>query len=347
MSTTLRAVIVASAFATALAQFSPQSCGWLTIACNANTTDLSNVWNSTACAQYALCAQNERTPAEILTWLGAPADQPRLTQDAFNGLSQGSDQLTYNSLSATYQAAVAAAGGTYNSASDGPELQNQFLIAAAWTNNCDGSIPYTNLADWFEYSSVVGVCPAVTSCGSTYAALNTPCGAQPAEDNGSCKELLNQCELWITQGAWQNEYCTLAALCSGAADATPDVMIREVYPTYVGNTDIPTAASLDRLSIDVFNNITGGASTMSLQNAIDAYYGALTNTWGSEGGPFGAESPYQTGNNGPYPTSSDYVTDFWTLVAAWTGNCDSLEVPYDNLADWLQYSSDSNYHPTC
>jgi hypothetical protein len=75
--------------------------------------------------------------------------------------------------------------------------------------------------------------------------------------------------------------------------------------------------------------MTGGAESMSEQNAIDAYYSALvsgvlviavftlifrlhnyfahiinqTNTWTSMGGPFGGETPERSGQNGPYPTS--------------------------------------------
>jgi len=85
---------------------------------------------------------------------------------------------------------------------------------------------------------------------------------------------------------------------------------------------------------------------MSLQNAIDAYYGALTNTWQPEG-PFLAGAGYQTNNNGPYPTSADYVENFWSIIAAWTGFCDTLEIPYNNFADYLSYAVYSNYHPTC
>ncbi|EIW76586.1 hypothetical protein CONPUDRAFT_139359 [Coniophora puteana RWD-64-598 SS2] len=343
----LRSTILASVLTSAYAQYTPQSCDWLSNTCNKNVTDLNNVWNSTACAQYALCQQNERTPASVLQWLGAPTDQPRLTQSAFSGLSQGADTLTNDTYSTGYQAAVKAAGGTYDSQADDRTVNGQYLIAAAWTNSCDGSISYSSLADWFEHSSNPGTCPAVTSCDGQYAALNKPCGTQPAEDNGSCKAIRDQCEFWITQGAWQNEYCALGAMCSSAEGATPDVMIRTIYPTYVSNEDIPTAGSIDRLSTDAFHNMTGGADTMSLQNAIDAYYGALTNTWTSLGGPFGAESPSRSGNNGPYPTSSDYITGFWKSVAAWTGNCDTLEIGYDNLADWFQYSSDNSNNSTC
>jgi hypothetical protein len=66
---------------------------------------------------------------------------------------------------------------------------------------------------------------------------------------------------------------------------------------------------------------------MSEQNAIDAYYSSLvrdafcfhhiyfdayhysvnvidqTNTWTTLGGPFGGQTAYRSGQNGPYPTS--------------------------------------------
>ncbi|EIW81947.1 hypothetical protein CONPUDRAFT_81586 [Coniophora puteana RWD-64-598 SS2] len=346
MQTFSRLAVIAGALTVASAQFLPQSCYSLTAQCNYVDADLSDVWGNVACTQYALCAQNYKTPVEIIGLLGASANQPKLSQDVFANITGGDPLLTAENYAVNYEKAVARAGGTYT-ASDNALVEEQYRIIAGWTNKCDGGISYDDLADWLANSAKPGVCPKVTSCDGKFAAVDTPCGTQPDGENGSCAAVNAQCELWVTGGAWKNEYCVLGALCYSAASATPDVMLRNVYPTYVNDTLIPTAGTIGRLPLDVFQKMTGGADTMTLQNAVDAYYNALTNVYASAGGPFGAQTPVRSGNNGPYPNTPTYINQFWSLIAAWTGNCDTMAVSYSQLADYLQFSSTSDYHPTC
>ena len=108
------------------------------------------------------------------------------------------------------------------------------------------------------------------SCQSSLEDTLKPCVPQPITDNGSCAEMVNQCQLWVTGGLFQNEYCVLASFCY--AWSNTDVLLLDEYPSYLS---IPTTSQEARLSEDVFYSMTGGASTMSQQNAIDAYYGAL------------------------------------------------------------------------
>lgn len=82
--------------------------------------------------------------------------------------------------------------------------------------------------------------------------------------------MVAQCQLWVTNGLFQNEYCVLASFCY--AWSNTDVLLLDEYPSYL---PAPTTSQEARLSQAVFYNMTGGASTMSQQNAIDAYYGAL------------------------------------------------------------------------
>ena len=82
--------------------------------------------------------------------------------------------------------------------------------------------------------------------------------------------MVTQCQLWVTDGLFQNEYCVLASFCY--AWSNTDVLLLYEYPSYL---PIPTTSEEARLSEAVFYNMTGGAPTMSQQNAIDAYYGAL------------------------------------------------------------------------
>ncbi|KAH7927215.1 hypothetical protein BV22DRAFT_1007506 [Leucogyrophana mollusca] len=319
------------------------SCLSLRNSCNATTVDLANFYNYTSCVLLTTCSQGSANPAQVLAENSAPATQPRLTQTAFNSISGGNSYISQqNYIDAYYHEISITPNGTYP---DNVEyVIGQWLAIAAWTGFCSTeNIPYSNFADWLEYSSSPGVCPAVASCNATQAASVIPCVPQLPTDNGSCAEMVSQCQLWVTQGLFQNEYCVLASFCY--AESTTDVLLKKEYPSYA--SDIPTSLQEKRLSQDVFNNMTGGAATMSQQNAIDAYYSALTGTWTSLGGPFGAETPSKTSNDGPYPTSPDYVINFWSIISAWTGNCDTKEIAYDNLADYLTYAATSNYHPTC
>ncbi|KAH7919557.1 hypothetical protein BV22DRAFT_1040770 [Leucogyrophana mollusca] len=176
-----------------------------------------------------------------------------------------------------------------------------------------------------------------------------PCNSTAGEAEpicGSCAEMGAQCQIFVSSptGFWQVEQCVLAGFCYAAENSTTDMLI-----TYVDEGQDTSDRSLqqERLSEALFYNMTGGASTMSQQNAIDAYYSALTGTYESLGGPLFAMTPKQTSDDGPYPSSSEYVIYFWSLVSAWTGYCDTREIPYNNLADYLTYAATSNYHPTC
>ncbi|KII90782.1 hypothetical protein PLICRDRAFT_158144 [Plicaturopsis crispa FD-325 SS-3] len=324
---------------------STDSCTSLRLgSCNANTIDKSNIWNNTACVLYAVCSYPIEKPSSVPIQFGASTNQPRLSEDTFKIISGGKDTLTQQAYIDAYYGAISnTPNGTYPDSS--AIVIQEFANIAAWTGDCSSlEIPYSNFADWLEYASQPGVCPAVSNCDPSKAVgPSEQCVPQPSTDNGSCSQMKYQCELWVTGGLFQNLYCVLASMCY--AESTTDILIAQEYPTWYPN--IPTSASEARLSYDVFTNMTKGASTMSEQNAIDAYYGALTGIWISAGGPFGAESPEKTSQNGPYPTSSSYVSNFWSIIAAWTGYCDSKEIPYSNLADYFNYAATSNYHPTC
>ncbi|EIW81946.1 hypothetical protein CONPUDRAFT_164655, partial [Coniophora puteana RWD-64-598 SS2] len=87
MQTFSRLAVIAGALTVASAQFLPQSCYSLTAQCNYVDADLSDVWGNVACTQYALCAQNYKTPVEIIGLLGASANQPKLSQDVFANIT--------------------------------------------------------------------------------------------------------------------------------------------------------------------------------------------------------------------------------------------------------------------
>lgn len=324
------------------------SCASLQKSCDTfATANPTNVFADLTCLMYALCEYPTGSIASTIhsvTDVQTAPSQPRFSEAQFENLTNGSTtELTQqNFIDAYYHTVSITPNATY------PDnvtfVEEWFSNIAAWTGDCSSlTIPYSNFADFLEYSSQPGVCPAVASCNPSIAASASPCVPQPITDNGSCAEVANECQLWVTGGIFQNKFCVMASMCY--AESTTDVLLHDVYPSYVSN--IPTSEDSARLSQDVFYNITDGADTMTLQNAIDAYYWALTGTWISLGGPFGAETPGKTSSNGPYPTSTSYVQNFWSIISAWTGFCDTQEIPYDNLADYFQYAATGNYHPSC
>ncbi|KAG1810311.1 uncharacterized protein HD556DRAFT_1319374 [Suillus plorans] len=314
-----------------------KSCFSLENSCNATTVDLSNFYNYTSCFLLTACTES---PAQILSASGAPATQPRLTESVFYAITNGNSYMTQqNYINAYYHQISITPGGSYPD--DIAYITGQWSTIAAWTGFCaTENIPYANLADWLEYASVPGVCPAVASCNAT--APTIPCAPQPITDNGSCTEMATQCQLWVNQGLFQNEYCVLASFCY--AWSNTDVLLQHVYPYYT--SPMPTTAQEAKLSEAVFYNMTGGAASMTQQNVIDAYYEGLTGTWKSLDGTL-TGTPEKTDNDGPYPTSTDYVIEFWGIISAWTGFCDTRTIPYDNLADYLSFAATSGYHPTC
>ncbi|KAG1810207.1 uncharacterized protein HD556DRAFT_1302556 [Suillus plorans] len=322
-----------------------KSCVSLQNSCNATTVDLSNFYNYTSCFLLTACMES---PAQVLNASAAPATQPRLTESVrikldicvFYAITNGNSYMTQqNYIDAYYHQISITPGGSYPD--NGTYITGQWSTIAAWTGFCaTENIPHANLADWLEYSSVPGVCPAVASCNT--AVPNIPCAPQPITDNGSCTEMATQCQFWVTQGLFQNEYCVLASFCH--AWSNTDVLLQHLYP--LDTSPMPTTAQEAKLSEAVFYNMTGGAASMTQQNVIDAYYEGLTGTWTSLGGTLGG-MPEKTDNDGPYPTSTDYVIEFWGIISAWTGFCDTRTIPYDNLADYLSFAATSGYHPTC
>ncbi|KII91141.1 hypothetical protein PLICRDRAFT_104721 [Plicaturopsis crispa FD-325 SS-3] len=318
-----------------------RSCLSLRGSCNAAAADLSNYYNSTACILLTACTYPVEDPANVLVENDAPANQPRLTESAFNSISGGLPYITQQAFIDAYNYEISVTpNGTYPDSND--PLIADWAAIAAWTGDCSTlQISYDSLSDFFATSSLPGVCPAVLSCDPSVTSTYT-CVPQPPTDNGSCGTVASECRLWIDQGLFQNVYCVMASMCY--AEASTDVLLHNEYPTELG--PIPTSASEAKLSLDVFNNITNGASTMSEQNVIDAYNSVLTGTWVDRGGPYGIENPVRTSSNGPYPTSSSYVSNFWSIISSWTGFCDTKEISYDALANYLNNAATSGVHPS-
>ncbi|KAG2363989.1 hypothetical protein BDR07DRAFT_1355706 [Suillus spraguei] len=316
------------------------SCLSLQNSCNATTVDLSNFYNYTSCFLLTACSSGVQNPAQVLSASHAPATQPRLNESVFYAMSDGNSYMTQqNYIDAYHHQISITPGGSYPA--NVTDIIDQWMAIVAWTGSCaTGNIPYTNLADWLEYSSVPGVCPAVASCNATIVASTVPCVPQPITDNGSCDAMVSQCQFWVAHGLFQNEYCVLASFCY--AWSNTDVLLQHEYPP--DQSPMPKTSEEPMLSDAVFYNMTGGAASMTQQNVIDAYYAGLTGEMELE--PFSG-TVGKSNNDGPYPTSVDYVIGFWGIISAWTGFCDTRAIPYENLANYLSYAATSGYHPTC
>ncbi|KAG0702117.1 hypothetical protein DFH29DRAFT_805447 [Suillus ampliporus] len=69
------------------------------------------------------------------------------------------------------------------------------------------------------------------SYNTTIAVSIIPCIPQPPIDNDSCTKMASQCQLLVTQGLFQNEYCILASFCY--VWSTIDVLLLHEYPSDV------------------------------------------------------------------------------------------------------------------
>jgi len=325
-----------------------RSCLSLKDVCDTTTiADPTNALSHPACIALVVC----EGPTSFLQTF--PPNQPRLSLTAFNVVSNGSPVITQQQFIDFYYGtissinATAPANGTLIATPEYPSSVDAVIgwwqTAVAWTGFCStSSIPYSNLADWIQYVSAPGVCGAVQSCNATTNAALPACVPQPITDNGSCAEMVTQC--FATGAApptkiFANNYCVLAALCY--SESTVDVLIKDLTKRdylYVGAPVL--SVNQPRLSQTVFNTLSKGNTFVSQQNMIDAYYGALTNTVQICPGPPGSSTtPCPSGKSGPYPTDASYIINFWSHVSAWTGFCNTRNIPYQNFADYLQYSS--------
>lgn len=323
-----------------------RSCLSLRDLCNsANLSDPHNPFSIPACIALVVC----ETPSFFTNDFARP--QVRLSREEFNAASTGSQVLSQQEFIDFYYGTIASINAT--NATIKPEFPSSvdsviawWQVVVAWTGNCaTGNVPYNNFADWIQFSDSPGVCGAVQSCDAATNAGLQACVPQRATDNGSCAEMVSQCSVVAGPSSpiFSIQYCVLAAFCF--SQSTIDVLINQLLQGL--HIKPILSAQQPRLTEAEFNKLSNGKSVVSQQDVIDAYYGALTNTIHSCGGPIGAETPCPTGTSGPYPTDASYVIDFWTTVSAWTGFCSTREIPYKNLADYLQFSSTVKAATSC
>ncbi|KZV63270.1 hypothetical protein PENSPDRAFT_738893 [Peniophora sp. CONT] len=160
---------------------------------------------------------------------------------------------------------------------------------------------------------------------SAYAAPSK----RQSEDNGSCQALQTTCAASVKpdlSDAWNIKACVFGATCFGGQRPV-DGFLAAVHSDRGLSGPAPASVNLPRVTTALFNSISTDGKTVSQQNFIDGFYSSLDTTVG------------------PYPTNVQYVIDLFGNVQDWTAFCSSA-VPFQNFADYFQYSSSVN-SPGC
>ncbi|PFH47262.1 hypothetical protein AMATHDRAFT_152540 [Amanita thiersii Skay4041] len=187
-------------------------------------------------------------------------------------------------------------------------VTHRWAIIVAWTNFCNtGAVPQANLSDFLRYSA--------SALTSTSCVTGPICNPDP---NASCQQLFQSCikASNILTDPYSNLHCALAASCWGggvigfgnAISCALNTQGRGANPRFY-----------PRLSQSIFDSMAGGDSTISQQNYIDSFYGALSTL------------------TSPIWPDVNYVIERWTRIKTWANFPDG-NVPYQNFADFLQYS---------
>lgn len=220
---------------------------------------------------------------------------------------------------------------------------------AQWTGFCSGdkAIPYQNLADWFQYSTTVSVPPGpcgddssstviTSSLPSSTSSSAPPTTTTSVPGEASCARIYSICvgnARSIGEAAWRpapfevSKTCILAATCyPGGPNAFLAGIQRDAFPGSIRRP--PEAQSVDRFPQSSYSIFSSPGNIAGQQSYIDSYYSLLSAL------------------GGPYPVNT-VVIGYWEAISAWTGFCSSRNVPYQNLADWFQWSSVVEAPRTC
>jgi hypothetical protein len=234
----------------------------------------------------------------------------------YNTLATPGQTVNQQSYIDAYYGLLATVGGPYP--------PNTYVIGkwakiARWTGFDSGAraVPYQNLADWFQYSSTVtslNGAPKETSCAKIYSLC-----IKDAQGAGQT--------VWRSAPFGLSKACTLAVTCY---PGTPNAFLAAFEPdAFPETTQAPVQAqNVPRLTQNLYNTLSGSGTTAGQQSYIDAYYSLLSTV------------------GGPYPVNT-VVIGYWEAISAWTGFCPNRYVPYQNLADWFQWSSVVNAPRKC
>lgn len=192
--------------------------------------------------------------------------------------------------------------------------------------------------------------PYVTVTSTTSLPTSSPPTYPVVTSEISCQKTFETCLRTVNFNLfdiWSVKSCVLAASCF-PGDRNVDNLLTAVYIYRTGNvpSTAPKSINQPRFSEAQFRTISSNGRTITSQNWIDgnlplcqinlidlilslAYYGLLS------------------GTSGPWPASADVVVGYFRRIQAWTAFCGSDGIPYQNIADYFQYSSAVSGPNTC
>ncbi|KAF8626792.1 hypothetical protein AX17_006451 [Amanita inopinata Kibby_2008] len=187
-------------------------------------------------------------------------------------------------------------------------VTQRWTIIVAWTNSCrTGIVRRKNLSDFLQHSSL-----PLTSTACAGAACFPKIDA-------SCQQLFQSCASEISPASvnpFASVNCVLSATCHPNTVKTFGTDVSCAMGAFRKNAN---PVNWPRLTRTTFHELSGGHNTISQQNYIDAFYGALA----------ALPSPI-------WPNVEDVIAR-WTHVKEWTGFPDG-NVPFKNFVDFLQFS---------
>jgi len=171
------------------------------------------------------------------------------------------------------------------------------------------------------YTSTILLATALFASASASASASVI--DRRASDNGSCQQQYKTCAAKVDaslDNVFSIESCLFAASCFGGQRPVDD-FLASLHGTKGGSGTALSSVSLARVTTTVFNAISTDGKVVTQQNFIDGYYGQLA------------------ASNGPYPSDSSVVVDYYNRLTTWTAFCSGQGIPYTNFADYYQYSA--------
>ncbi|KAF7977602.1 hypothetical protein HWV62_3210 [Athelia sp. TMB] len=324
-SLVLASVLYATATSAAAAASDNGACAQMKTICQkAVDEDVTNPWSIEACVYGASCYAGsdpvdtflkhvyEGKNHDYTCFEGYPTSKlaPRVSSKVLDAISTDKKIITQQNFIDGFYNTLDSTKGPYPSSTS--VVASYYDRLTSWTSYCNGNIPVSNFADYFQYSSTVNSVYCASSKRDV-AAIPT------ISKDETCQAMFVNCIHDVDVNYFAHASCVLGATCIDGKKPVAD-FLTAVATQLPGNNTHPTALTQQRLTQTLFNQWSTDNKTLTEQNFIDAWYSELQSV------------------GGPYPDSTDLVVEYFDRIAAWAGYCDE-GVPYDNTADYYQYSS--------
>ncbi|KJA19842.1 hypothetical protein HYPSUDRAFT_204272 [Hypholoma sublateritium FD-334 SS-4] len=140
------------------------------------------------------------------------------------------------------------------------------------------------------------------------------------DSDAFCTQLFTDCVNVgpsVVSNPWNTPACIYGATCFGGQRPVDDFLASvasSLNTTFEASLDVP------RVSSAVFDQISTDGQVITQQNYIDGVFGTLAAT------------------NGPFPDASLVISSYQRVVI-WTDFCNANGVPFQNFADYFQFSA--------